>query len=132
MLYNFHVEHPKKSSRAGVLLLVLIWLLVLRNLLQIYAWPTPPSKPLKANTTPTVDWIALLRAVSQLPASANMIYKMDIQPHEMLLYGKTFQAHDLSIWLHYFHHIHPVLKVEVRQWDLIKSGHWRFIIALVY
>lgn len=132
MLYNFYVEHEKKNSYAGVLLLVLIWLLVLKNLLQIYALPVPASKPVQANTFPTVDLISLVQAVSQLPATANRIYKMDIQPHEMLIYGKTFQAHDLSIWLQYFHHIHPVLKVEVRQWDLIKSGHWRFIIALVY
>lgn len=132
MLYNFYFENQKKSSRAGVLLLVLIWLLVLRNLLQIYSWPATSSNPVPANTSSTVYLIPLLRVVSQLPATANIIYKMDIQPHEMLLYGKASQAHDLSRWLQYFHHIHPVLKVEVRQWDLIKSGHWRFIIALVY
>jgi len=132
MLYNFYVENQKKSSRAGELLLVLIWLLVLKNLLQIYFWQTPQPIHVRAKSRPSVHLISLLSAVSKLPVTKNIIYKMDIQPHEMLLFGKASQAQDLSIWLEYFNHIHQVLKVEVRQWDLIKSGHWRFIIALVY
>lgn len=132
MAFNFHVHPVKKYWREVFLFFVFIWMLIFRNFLLIHELGFRQSTATKSRFEKPSSIMALCSALTQLPAGGCVIQKMDIHSHEMFLYGQATKEEDLGVLIRYFNQIREVLKVEVIQWDFIKSGHWRFIIVLDY
>lgn len=132
MPYNFHAHDSKKHWREILLFLILIWILIFRNVYLIHDLEYIQSTPKKTNLKKSFPIITLCEALAKLPAGVCVIHKIDIFSHQMFLYGQASAEEDLGRLIQYFNQVHHVLKVEVIQWDFIKSGHWRFIVSLVY
>lgn len=132
MPYNFHQSSSIRLWKEICCCLIIIWLVVIRNFFEIQSLDTHLSNPPQIQQKKASPILSLCSAIANLPTTDSVIHKIDIQPHEMFLFGKAVREEDLTKLLNYFKNINAYFRVEVRQWDYIKTNHWRFIIALVY
>lgn len=132
MLFNFCKAYQVKTPKWFWLILLILWFLILKNGYAYFHNPLSVSqKPLKT-FHPNLRMFQVIESLSAVEFKNCLIKKIEIYPHEILIFGKGFHEKVVGILTKQFKEIVGTSHLEVKQWDYINEGKWRFILGVVY
>ena len=93
--------------------------------------PYPCDKKTPQKTT-SIPYFDIFHALKILNLTGCFIQKIDIYPHEFLIFGhvldeQAFSSLEMKLKKNYW-----VKHIEVKQWDFQKKGNWRFVLGVGY
>jgi len=112
------------------MLLIIIWLLILKISLQLQSQAT--DKPYTPTINQAFNMLNFLQSISNFSYQNCVIKKLDSYQHEVLIYGQAFSEQSFAQLEKNINSFSFVKQIEVKQWDFIKPGKWRFILGVVY
>lgn len=132
-LYNFLSFNLRPVSPLFYLLIVLLWFLSIHN---IWKYQIEKYQPVltenKIKPQQNLQVYQILKDISRVDLQDCFIKKIELYPHQLLIYGKGLQERSIALITHQFQLMSWSNQVEVKQWDYITTGKWRFIIGVEY
>ncbi len=129
MLCNFQQLHESTNLRTILLFIIILWLLIIKNYLCINH-SQKPHLPIKHHQTQQI--LNLLNSLKDLEHRKSQIKKIQIEQHELLIFGSSEAEQAFSQLEKNLNQFIWVKHIEVKQWDFIKPGKWRFVLGIVY
>jgi hypothetical protein len=131
-MYNFLKKPERTIPGLFWLLMMLLWLMIIKNIYSYFLLLSPPKPLLLKTPSPNFRMFEVIHAIANVKFKNCLIKKIEIYPHEILITGKGFHEKVISFLSKDFQKIQGTHHIEVKQWDYIKEGKWRFILGVQY
>jgi len=131
-MFNFLKTSTKKTPSLFWLLMMLLWLMIIKNIYSYFLLLNPTKPNLLKIPSPNFRMFEVIHAIASVKFKSCLIKKIEIYPHEILITGKGFHEKVITLLSKDFQKIQGTHHIEVKQWDYIKEGRWRFIVGVEY